>query len=506
VTVFQSCQELERAILEVARRKAKEFQLYHNYMVIEEKKNRLRLIDSPKKYIRTPAEWSESKLFNPFYTIKHAKYLASRIYQKLQAGTYNPSKPYVREIPKSNGKVRLVSTYQIPDDAISRQVFSQLLSKNKHRFSGLSYAYRDDRNAHFAIQDISQDLSKYPRMFVAEFDFSDFFNSISHSYLLEQLDKNSFSISEAEIVIIKSFLNKGNKGVPQGTSISLFLANVACWNLDRNLERQGVRFARYADDTLIWSDSYEKICATFNVMHDFSLASGVAINARKSDGISLLSEQGYSSEIKKNKTFVNFLGYNITHKHVGIKDTSLKKIKSQVSYLLYKNLIQPLKEIPFNAQCNPTTDDEAAFASAIHQIRRYIYGDLTEFTLASYIQGNYKHLQFKGVMSYYPLVTDDEQLKGLDQWVVSTILNVLKLRNKLLTPIYGNQSAKFPYYLKANTIIKECKKRRKYVSGKGLVKAFELPSFMRINRAIRIGMKNEGILAVVKARLDSYDY
>jgi len=506
MNVFRSCQELEYAILEVAKRKAEEFHLYHNYMVIEERKNGLRLLNSPKKYIHIPSEWNESKLFNPFYIIKHVKYISKRIYAKLQDGSYVPHPPYMRTIPKSNGKERSISIYQIPDDAISRKVFSQLLSKNKHRFSGLSYAYRDDRNAHYAIQDISQDLSKYPRMFLSEFDFSDFFNSISHDYLIAQLDRNSFSISQAERAIIQAFLKNRSGGVPQGTSISLFLANIACWDLDRNLEREGVRFARYADDTLIWSDSYERICATFNIMHDFSLASGVSINAVKSEGISLLSEQGYTSEIKKNKTSVNFLGYNICHTNVGIKESSVNNIKKQVSYLLYKNLLQPLMDGSDNARCNPGHDDEGAFASAIHQVRRYAYGDLSEFTLTNYIKGNYKHLQFKGVMSYYPLVTNEAQLKALDQWMVSTILNVLNLRNNLLSSVYGTQASKFPYNLDASSLVKECKRRRRDIKGKGLIKAFEIPSFLRINKAIRIGIKNEGILAVVNARADSYDY
>lgn len=55
--------------------------------------------------------------------------------------------------------------------------------KNRHRFSLFSYAYRNDRNVHFAIQDISVELSQGSRIFVAEFDFSKFFDSNSHKYL-----------------------------------------------------------------------------------------------------------------------------------------------------------------------------------------------------------------------------------------------------------------------------------------------------------------------------------
>lgn len=80
--------------------------------------------------------------------------------------------------------------------AVSNYLYKRLLSKNKHRFSTLSYAYRNDRNAHYAVQDISLELQRYPRVFIAEFDFADFFGSISHSYLIEQLDKNGFLVSQ----------------------------------------------------------------------------------------------------------------------------------------------------------------------------------------------------------------------------------------------------------------------------------------------------------------------
>ncbi|GAB3858925.1 hypothetical protein GCM10028822_34680 [Hymenobacter terrigena] len=506
MTVFKSYHELEEFIRQVAVRKVEKFQSYHNYMVVEQRKNEFRLISPPEKQIHTPSEWNESKLFNPFYVLKHSKYLAKTIYKRLKDNTYIPHEPFVRGVPKGNGKIRLVSSYEIPDDAVSKKVFSQLLSKNKHRFSGFSYAYRDDRNAHFAIQDISYDLKKYPRMFVAEFDFSDFFNSINHDFLFQQLEKNSLAISKSELLIIKAFLHtRKGRGFAQGTSISLFLANAACGELDSSLERLGVRFARYADDTLIWSDSYEKICNAFNVMHDFSMASGVAINAKKSHGISLLSTNAYTAEIAKKKMAVDFLGYKISHNFISIKDSSVISIKSQIAHLLFKNLIEPLKTKPQNAKCNPSNDDEGAFASSIHQIRRFVYGDLTEFALANYIKGNFKKLTFKGVMSYYPLVTDDEQLKCLDKWFVSTILNVLRLRNKILTPTYGSQVTRFPYNLNSASLISVCRIRRRIIDGKP-IKAFEIPSFLRINHAIRIGIENEGVLAVVDSASKAYDY
>ncbi|QKG54970.1 reverse transcriptase domain-containing protein [Hymenobacter sp. BRD67] len=508
INIFDSENELEEAIMKQAEKEAKYFQLYHNYMVIEHRKSELRITNPKKKEIHTPSYWLESKLYNPFYVIKHSKQIAKSVYKKLQQGIYSPNLPHTMPVKKANGKIREISVYQIPDAVISKKLYSQLLSKNKHRFSGSSYAYRNDRNAHHAIQDIFHDLSKYPRMFVAEFDFSAFFDSINHPFLFSQLSENAFITSTAERGLIKKFLERLNgKGVPQGTSISLFLANLVCWRLDRDLEREGVRFARYADDTVIWSDSYEKICRAFNIIHEFSNVSGVSINIKKSNGISLLTEKSYSSssEVFKTKTNIDFLGYHLSYNGVAIKDKSFKKAKKQISYILYRNLLQPLNAGITNAVKLPANDDEGAFASAIHQIRRYMYGNLSEHKLRLYLKGKYKHLKFKGLMSYYPLVDNTQQLKDIDKWLVSTILNCLRLRESILSKHFGSQKALFPYNLDVDNLVEICKIRKRVLKSTKSVNAFVIPSFLRIHNAISRGIREFG-LATIDSKTDKYNY
>lgn len=103
--------------------------------------------------------------------------------------------------------MRTVIIYQIADAVVSKIFYKHLLAKNKHRFSSFAYAYRNDRNVHFAIQDVSIDLHRNDRSFVAEFDFSDFFGNISHQYLFKQFESNGFNISQEEEFIIKAFLD-----------------------------------------------------------------------------------------------------------------------------------------------------------------------------------------------------------------------------------------------------------------------------------------------------------
>ncbi|WP_412543482.1 hypothetical protein [Pseudomonas aeruginosa] len=54
-----------------------------------------------------------------------------------------------------------------------------------------------------------------------------------------------------------------------------------CWKIDKTLEKSGLKFARYADDTVIWSPDYAAICKSFTIINDFSKEAGVPINAKK---------------------------------------------------------------------------------------------------------------------------------------------------------------------------------------------------------------------------------
>ncbi|KPX67944.1 hypothetical protein [Pseudomonas syringae group genomosp. 3] len=154
---------------------------YHNKLHIDWVRNTKRISDAPSKKVESPEYWEVDRRFNPFYVKSNAKAIARSIAKKISNRTYAPAEPFRKSIPKSSGGSRELTIYQIPDAAISRYFYSRLLDKNRHRFSSFSYAYRNDRNVHFAIQDIAIDISQEARTFIAEFDFSDFFGSIDHT-------------------------------------------------------------------------------------------------------------------------------------------------------------------------------------------------------------------------------------------------------------------------------------------------------------------------------------
>src|SRR5690606_35231854 len=160
------------------------------------------------------------------------------------------------------------------------------------------------------------------------------------------------------------------------TSISLFLANVVCWKLDRLLEDEGIRFARYADDTIIWSKDYSKISKAFEIISQFSKEANININYNKSDGISLLKKEDMTSEFYNHKEYIEFLGYKISTEKISIKNSSTNKIKKHIAYLLYKNLIHPLKQPNVSVLNMPIGGMDKNFLTALMEVRRYLYGNL----------------------------------------------------------------------------------------------------------------------------------
>ncbi|MBT9491359.1 MAG: RNA-dependent DNA polymerase [Paucibacter sp.] len=492
--------QLKERLLSECDKLIERHQAYQNHLHLDWLRNRDRIAGAPPKEVRVPGEWALDPKFDPFYVRRNAAAIAKSIARKINAHTYVPQDPHLKKIPKTGGGERQLTVFQIPDAAVSSYFYSRLLAKNRHRFSSFSYAYRNDRNVHFAIQDIAVDLAQNARTFVAEFDFSDFFGSIDHAFLFAQFHENGFLISAEDEEVIRAFLHGRDRGIPQGTSLSLFLANLVCWKLDKSLEKAGLKFARYADDTVIWSPDYSAICESFNIVDAFSRDAKVPINLKKSDGISLLSKDGLAAEIVSKPSF-NFLGYAIGVEKVSIREKTVQRIKKQVSYLLYRNLVQPLKSKPLKGLVIPANDRDKALLTAMLQIRRYLYGGLLHRDLVAYIKGERKSLHFKGVMSFYPLLNDVSQLRALDGWLTSTIDRCVQARSKHLLSHGFDRRYSFPFNVGRDELLGRY--RRKRIFGKRLL---EVPSFQLIYRALQRGLIEAGIERVMHPESSKYGY
>lgn len=189
---------------------------------------------------------------------------------------------------------------------------------------------------------------------------------------------------------------KREVGVPQGTSISLFLANIAAWELDRALEGEGVRFVRYADDTLIWSTDYARLCSAVEILHSHAAAIGASVNAAKSPGIHLLLPPGVEGEIET-VHHVDYLGHRMGIDCTQIKPAGEQRVMAHVDQLLFNTLLrEPLRGNQNLARFSHGVDRD--YVTMISRLRRYLY-DLSEKALRRYQTRGAPLRRFKGLMS-----------------------------------------------------------------------------------------------------------
>ena len=466
---------------------------------------------SSTKVLLNPQYWAAHPGFDPYKVRSQSAGVAHAIDKALKSGSYNPRPAVKYGVPKGDGSERVVSVFQVADNAISRLTFERLMVKNARHLSPNAYAYRNDLTIHDAILHITSDFQKKPRLFVAEFDFAKFFDSISHEHLDRVLHDQRFFITSRERIVIDAFLRAPalalpdysihtletrERGIPQGTSISLFLANIAAFPLDRKLEKLGVGFARYADDTLIWADDYSSVCAAVNAIEEIGLEMGVELNLGKSAGISILCPADLAAEMQF-KPKVSFIGYSISPFVISIRPENLERIKKHLSYLIYSNLLQAPKQghlLP--NRLSGLVDKD--YLVMLVQIRRFLYGELTESKLRKYLGRQTPLMRYHGVMSFYPIVTDENLLRELDGWLLNSVMRALKLRRKLFAHA-GFTSTLLPHNSQKTDLLK-----LKIVTAGGKKLDLRFPSIARVGRLMRRAARVYGANVIANPQSKHY--
>lgn len=181
------------------------------------------------------------------------------IREQLLAGSYQPSAVKRKQIPKSGGGVRTLGIPTVLDRFVQQMVLQVLQPMFDPTFSEHSHGFRPGRRAHEAVRE-AQSYIQAGRKWVVDVDLEKFFDRVNHDVLMGKLENR---IGDRRMLaLIRRFLEAGmmadgvvverHEGTPQGGPLSPLLANVLLDEVDKELERRGHAFVRYADDCNVY--------------------------------------------------------------------------------------------------------------------------------------------------------------------------------------------------------------------------------------------------------------
>ena len=305
--------------------------------------------------------------------------------EALLNGTYQPRPVLRREIEKADGGTRMLGIPTVLDRLVQQAILQVVQPGIDATFSPSSYGYRPGRSAHDAVRAARGHIQS-GKSWVADVDLSKFFDTVNHDILMAIVAKH---IPDRRVQgLIRRYLTAGiladgavvasHEGTPQGGPLSPLLANMLLDKVDKELERRGLAFCRYADDCNVYVGSERAARDAMQTLREQFARLHLQVNESK-------SAVGRPWERK-------FLGYSFWKSSRGIvapftSSKAMEKLKANVRLITDRNAGKSLAQV-------------------VQQLRTYL----------------------RGWRNYFKLDEEKEKFRKLDRWIRRR-LRVIELRH-----------------------------------------------------------------------------